>query len=194
MAADPETRAVAVFTFKRPNTIAADGGTQSWRLDPQHIGTFNYAILARCRSKFDAEDDLKHGTAFLLGRVLDIVPSTEPHNVPSRGGKRRWLFRLSEAAPLNIPGWWRFGRWPTVIRSLDEFGINPADHTFQPLSDFLDGAATDHHPTLASPIPSTTDVAERAQRSVSEIIAEHKIGISREIGVSEDQIEISVRF
>ncbi|MCX4195758.1 hypothetical protein OMR07_09230, partial [Methylobacterium organophilum] len=44
------------------------------------------------------------------GNVLDVVPSTEPHNDPSRGGNRRWLFRLSEVAVLDIPDFWQFVR------------------------------------------------------------------------------------
>lgn len=190
MQADPETRAAIVLSFKGSPTIAHDGGTQSWRLDAKHIGTFNYVIVCRCTSKFEAEDDRLHKTAFFLGRVTEVVPSTEPHNDRARGGPKRWLFRISEAAALDIPDFWTFGRWPTVIRSLDEVGIDPADYTFQPLSDFLDADGQ----AAEAALPDATALAERAQRSVAEVIADHKATISSEIGVPVSSIDISIRF
>lgn len=189
---DPNSRAAAVFTYKSIARIAQDGGTQSWRMDAKHIGTFNWVICARCRTEFDAEDDRLHKTAFLLGKVLDVVPSTEPHNDPTRGGNRRWLFRLSEVAVLDIPEFWKFGRWPVSIDTLDAFGINPADYTFRPLSEFLDDAA--EAAITQENARRHDELAIRARRTVSEIIAEHKASISEEIGVPEDRIEISVRF
>src|SRR5215217_205721 len=98
-------KAAIVFTYKSVEHILKDGGTQSWRMHPSHIGTFSYVVCARNRRNAEVEGPEAHGSAFLIGRVRDVVPSTDPAVIAEtqKTGKKRFLIRMAEAAIIDVP-------------------------------------------------------------------------------------------
>lgn len=182
-------QAAVVFTFKGIERICADGGTQSWRMHHSHFGTFEYVICARNRRREDVEGPEGHGSAFLIGKVRDIVPSTE-RNDP---GKPRFLIRMTEAAIIrDRRGFWQWGRWPTHYDSLEALGIDPADYDFKPLPDLLAEVrqtAGGLRPAAASP-----PVPISGRGSWKESIDQAKASLAAELGVEVETIEIAVRM
>src|SRR5580658_2300491 len=98
-------QAAVVFTFKSIEHICNDGGSQAWRMHQSHFGTFDYVICARNRRYKRVEGPEEHGSAFLIGKVRDIVPRTEPPDDPATErddpGKPRFLIRMTEAAIIR---------------------------------------------------------------------------------------------
>ena len=185
-------QAAVVFTFKSIPHICADGGTQSWRMHQSHFGTFDYVICARNRRREDVEGPEEHGSAFLIGKVRDIVPSTE-HDEPD---KPRFLIRMTEAAIIrDKPRFWQWGRWPTHYDSLDALGINPSDYEFKPLAELM-AETQQTYGGFDAPAPAApalpTPVSGR--RSWKEAIEYAKKSLAAELGVDFEAIEIAVRM
>jgi hypothetical protein len=193
-------QAAVVFTSKSIEEICSDGGTQGWRMHQSHIGTFDYVICARNRRGERVKGQEKHGSAFLIGTVRDIVPATKrdgldivPATKLDDPGKPRFLIRMTEAAIIrDKPDFWQWGRWPTHYDNLDALGIDPADYDFKSLSDLCaevrktSGVFVPHEVT--SPSPSAS-----GHRSWKEAIEETKSSLAAELGVEVAAIEIVVR-
>lgn len=94
---------ISVLTFKSIETILADGGTQSWALDRTRAARCDYVVICRNARTREAQGPEPHGTAFLVGKVKDVVASTETPG--------RWLILISEYAKTNVPDQWS-GRNP----------------------------------------------------------------------------------
>jgi len=56
-----------------------------------------------------------HGTAFMIGRISDVVPSTETEG--------RWLVKFDEYARLDIPSFWQGWRNPVRYTTLEELSF-----------------------------------------------------------------------
>src|SRR5690348_5677626 len=93
---------IAVLTYKSLETILSTGGTQSWVLDRPRAKACKYAVLCRNARTRHAEGPEAHGTAFMVGRIKDVVPSADDG---------RWLILFSEYALCDWPDEWR-GRNP----------------------------------------------------------------------------------
>jgi hypothetical protein len=182
-------KAAVVFTFKSIEHICKVGGTQSWRMHQSHFGTFGYVICARNRRRENVEGPEEHGSAFLIGKVRDIVPSTV-HNDPA---KPRFLIRMSEAAIIrDKPGFWQWGRWPTHYDSLEALGIDPSNYVFKPLPEMLAEIRKEHASLNASVAPTLPPPATGS--SWKEAIERAKTSLAIELGVDVEAIEISVRM
>ena len=176
--------AAVVFTFKSIENICSVGGTQSWRMHQSHFGTFDYVICARNRRR-GGEGQEEHGAAFLIGKVRDIVPSTEHHDPD----KPRFLIRMTEAAIITgKPNFWRWGRWPTHYESLDSLGIDPEDYEFKPLSEIL------ANERKRAGVPSSSlSLAGSGVNGWKSTIDRAKTSLAAELVVDVDAISISVR-
>lgn len=178
-------RAAVVFTFKSIEHICSDGGTQSWRMHQSHFGAFDYVICARNRRHPGVEGPEEHGSAFLIGKVRDIVPSSEPY----RPAKPRFLIRMTEAAIIrHKPNFWQWGRWPTHYDDLNALGIDPASYDFKPLPDLL---AEVQQTSGGLIVPSTPSLPARSWK---DSIDRAKTSLAAELGVDVDTIEIAVRM
>src|SRR5688572_5492664 len=66
-----------------------------------------------------------HGSAFLVGRISDVVPA------PDDTG--RWRVKFSEYARITFPGVWKGWRNPVRYTSVEELGIDPSTLCFKPM-------------------------------------------------------------
>lgn len=115
---------VSVLTYKSVDTILATGGTQSWALDRNRASRCDYVVLCRNAKTRAPEGPEPHGTAFLVGKIKDVVPSTETEG--------RWLILISEYALINEPDEWE-GRNPVAYWSDTDYNINFKALSYLPL-------------------------------------------------------------
>lgn len=162
--------AMIILTAKSADTILAVGGTQSWVLDRAHAKRCGYAVLCQNAHSDWGDGKEPHGKAFMVGRVDDVVPSTET--------KGRWLVTFSEYAMIDKPGLWGGWRNPVRYTSLGELGIDAGKLKFKPMP------AVDHE-TAAKPASG--------KRAKGMTIAEAKQGLAETFGVAPDAVEITIR-
>ncbi len=117
---------VSVLTFKSVKTILESGGTQSWVLDPNRAKKCKFAVICRNSKTWEAEGPEDHGTAFMVGLIKDVIPSTEDDG--------RWLIRFSEYALCSWPDQWD-GRNPVAYWTTDDYEVEGGfdDLVFQPM-------------------------------------------------------------
>ena len=116
---------VAVFTFESIDRILNDGGTSEWRVNRHRAQRCVFTVCTRNRYPkvpTPREGTEPHRSAFLLGRVRDVV--TSPGPMP-----KRYLIQFSKYALLDIPEVWVKGteggvRYKTT---LEEFGIDTSE-------------------------------------------------------------------
>lgn len=116
---------ISVLTYKSVDTILEVGGTQSWTLDRNRAAGCDYVVICRNANTRDAEGPEEHGTAFMVGKVKDVVPSTETQG--------RWLIQISEYALVDMADEWD-GRNPVRYWKSDEYDIDFKALDYQPLT------------------------------------------------------------
>lgn len=116
---------ISVLTFKSVQTILQTGGTQSWALEPSRARNCKFAVLCRNANTREAEGNEPHGTAFMVGKISAIVPSTETEG--------RWLILFSGYALCDWADQWD-GRNPVRYWTTDDYaGFDFDALVFQPL-------------------------------------------------------------
>jgi hypothetical protein len=139
--------------------------------------SFSSRIALRAKIQHDEWDfataNQQHGTAFLIGRIAEIVRSGQPG---------RWLIKISEYAEINIPNVWKGWRFPVRYMPLSDFGIDPTRLTFTRLL----GAN-------CSGVKPGVPVATAVNGVVPLSIAEAKRGLAVTFGISDKDIEITIR-
>lgn len=169
-------KAIAIFTFKSREHILAIGGTNSWALNRAHARTFPWVVCCRNANNPAAEGTEPHGSAFIVGRVKDIIPSPEP------GWEHRWLIQMDEYAEVAIPQVWQGWRNPVRYTTLEDLGIDPSTLTFMPM-----------------PAPAEAAIAEIGEIEQAEdapftlTIARAKEGLANTFGVTTEAVEITIR-
>lgn len=156
---------LSVLTFKSVETLLAVGGTQSWALDRNRAKACKYAVVCRNGNHPDVEGTEAHGSAFMVGRISDVVPSTE-----SPG---RWLVLFSEYALCNVGDQWS-GRNPVRFWTTDDY------------NGLIDFEALDFQP-----MPPPVQEENPAPKGLT--IAEAKAGLSLTFGVDPSAVEITIR-
>ncbi len=85
---------ISVLTYKSVETIFDVGGTQSWSMSRERAMGCKYAVVCRNAHHSDVEGREAHHSAFMVGKILDVVPSTETEG--------RWLILFNEYALINV--------------------------------------------------------------------------------------------
>lgn len=166
--------AIAFLTGKPLSAIMQDGGSQSWVLDPKKAIRYSYLVCCRSNKNVSGfQGPEPRGTAFLIGRISEVVDSTETDG--------RWLVKISEFAHVDLPETWQGWRNPVRYTTLEDLGINLATLVFEPMPHLA--------PVTRTPSVERTEVFEAAPLT----IAQAKRGLARAFGVGEDAIEITIR-
>lgn len=160
--------AICVLTARGKERILAEGGSQAWVLDARRARGFEYVVCVQnCGFTDDwGQTSAPHHTAFLVGRLRDVVHSEER--------PERWILRFSEYAEVSVADAWPHLRNPIRYIDLQELGI--------------DVAALEFHP-----MPEPEQEPQPAPRPAGLTIAEAKEGLALTFGVSPSDIEITVR-
>jgi hypothetical protein len=154
---------VSVFTYKSVDTVLKAGGTQSWTLDRARARACKYVVLCRNAHASSVEGSEPHGTAFMVGKIKDVVPSTDNDG--------RWLILISEYALCDWPDEWS-GRNPVAYWTTNDFGEGQA--SFDRLK--------------FKPVPPAN-----YQTTPGLSIADAKVALAHRYDVSPDRIEIVIR-
>lgn len=154
---------ISVLTSKSTETILAEGGSQSWALDRARAARCDYLVVCR-NAHGDPEGPEPHRQAFLVGKVSDVVASTETEG--------RFKILITEYARVSWDDGWEEGRRnPVAYFKDDDF----SDHDGEPV-DFK-----------ALPFQKV----DASARGLS--IAEAKAGLAATFGVPESAIEVTIR-
>ena len=114
--------ALVTFTAKPLETLLHDCGSGDWRLDAERARRCTYLVCTQNRHNADfGAPTAPHGAAFLIGRISEIVRSSQRHD--------RWVVKISEYLECNLPNTWgKSGhlRYPVWYTTLEELGIDLA--------------------------------------------------------------------
>jgi len=170
------TDAIAVYTFKSRERILDNGGTSSWVLNPVNARSFQWVVCCRNANDKATEGPEPHGSAFMVARVRDFVPS------PEKGYEHRYLIRFSEFAEVAVPEAWKGWRNPIKYTTLEELGIDLSTLNFQPMPEVIE--------PFPMPVPDS-EMAEDAPFTLT--IARAKEGLSNAFGVPPEAVEITIK-
>ena len=109
-----------VLTPQGPGRIIEDAAVGPFVFDEKRARRAKLVVCAQTLERPGEEPRAPHLSAFLLGKIRDIVPALEQEaNKPTR-----WLIRLSATAEINLPNAWT-GSWnPIRYTTLSALGID----------------------------------------------------------------------
>ncbi|WP_280442237.1 hypothetical protein [Nocardia brasiliensis] len=165
--------AVVVFTGKSVEKILNEGGSQAWKLDAARAKKCEWLVCTQNAHNYEtfADGSEPHGSAFLIGRISRISPSTKPDEIPGR-----WKIEFSEYARVGVPDVWAGDRNPVRYTNLTALGISVDGLEFQ---------KPEREPD------ATTETTPTASAGLT--IAQAKAGLALNYGVEVDSIEIVIR-
>ena len=180
---------VVLFTAKSTDQIIAEGGTSAWRLDRNRARLCEFAVCSRnAHAGWGTpnkagwiEGTEPHHTAFLIGKIRDVVPC-EPTSDNAKSSEQRYLIQFSEYATVDIPNVWRGDRNPVKYMSLDELRIDPST---------LDWKIMMRPITAKKPVGDTVPVDKLVVTPLT--MAEAKKGLALTFNVPPEAIEITIR-
>lgn len=163
-------KSIVVFTAKSRDTILQEGGTSSWRLDRNNARRCQYAVCTRNAHADWVQGREPHHSAFLVGKVKDVIPSPE--------NERRYLILFSEYAEVKIQDVWTGDRNPVHYVHQNDLPINFEKLNWQRMPEHEERAL---------------EKEDKHQNSGALTIEDAKQGLSRTFGVPADSIEITIR-
>lgn len=108
---------VMLLTSKSLDTMFSEGGSGNWKANENRIRRCRWIVAARNRHTDWSQGKEDHGTAFLIGRVVGVKPSSEYED--------RLVIVFDRYASLNMPNVWPSGyRNPVCYTSLEKLGVN----------------------------------------------------------------------
>jgi hypothetical protein len=165
---------VVVFTRQGVETILRDGGTGRWKLRPNRVLQHRrFAVCTRNAKHPKVEGPEAHRSAFLVGKIKDVVQSS------AKPG-RYWI-KFSEYALVNVPDVWKkIHRNPVKYTMIEELGIDPSTLEWKPM------------PAAKEP-PEPEPKSDVVHPAGGLTITEAKKALARTFGVAPEAIEITVR-
>jgi hypothetical protein len=186
-----KNNAVLVMTARGFDRILKEGGSQAWVLNPDNAIQHEYLVTVQNRNNgaWGGASE-PHGMAFLVGRISDVVPTTDENS-----DGNRYLIKISEYARIAVQHKWRGSNPVRYINLQEELGIDPDKLEFHPMPD--DGALIDHGEDatsipgeIPSPSQSQSPIANNAKLLT---IPQAKAGLAAALGISPDQVEITIK-
>lgn len=178
---------VVVMTARGPERILREGGSQAWVLNPSNAKKHEFLVTVQNRHNgaWGGASE-PHGTAFLIGRISDVVPSTE------EGSEGRYLIRISEYARINVTCGWK-GRNPVRYTTLDELAIELDGIKFLPMPSVktMEEEMGEEISAECEPVPSAAPDLPTKRTFLT--IPEAKEGLAATLGVTIDKIEITIK-
>lgn len=125
------------FTCRGRDRILKDGGSGDWTINPgRALDYVEYVVCCQNLNPKRKGDDWgeashKHGEAFIVGRVKDVVQvKTEPQK------KKRYRFMFSEFATVEVEKMWGKERFPVRYLHESDLPFEISELKFKPLPTF----------------------------------------------------------
>lgn len=106
---------ILVFTHRSTEFLTKLNGSTSWQLNPERAKNCDYVICARNSNSPLANDDFPHSSAFLVGKISNVVQSL---NLPR--DEHRYMIEFLEYAEISIPNVWQGWRSPVIYKNTNE--------------------------------------------------------------------------
>jgi hypothetical protein len=123
------SRAIVAFTAEAIDEIIANAGSQSWAVNKDRARKHEYLVCTRNAHNELTDGSERHGSAFLVGKISDVVVAPSPKR-PNEIG--RSMIKISEYAEIDVPKTWGGWRNPIRYTTLEALGIDPATLAFVP--------------------------------------------------------------
>jgi hypothetical protein len=165
---------IEVLTWWSVDQLVEEGGSGNWVVDRVKARKCEFLVCCRNAHHKETAGPEPHGSAFLIGRISDVVASPRPN---------RWIVKFDEYALVNIKDvWQRYGRSrnPTRYTDLQTLGIDVSKLEFRPVP--KGGKETGFE-----------EPGQAAEGTRGLSIAEAKCGLSITFGVPPEAIEITIR-
>jgi len=176
-----EQNIVVVFTAKSIERILKEGGTSAWRLDRNHARRCAYVVCTRNAHSNWGDGPEDHQSAFLIGKVSDVV-RCQPTPENEEAKDKRYLIKFSEFARVNVPNVWKGDRNPVKYASPADLNIDIASLEWKIMP--VPELGTNSQPE---------DIAGIRQDPKPLTLAEAKRGLAMTFNVPSDAIEITIR-
>jgi hypothetical protein len=131
-----------------------------------------FAVCTRNANADWVEGPELHHSAFLVGKVREVVPSPKHAD--------RCLIEFSEYALVNIPDVWKGDRNPVKYAAIKDLGIDPSTLKWEPM------------PAPAKPRSPVREV-NKPNGVGALTMAEAKKGLALTLGVLPEAVEITIR-
>lgn len=119
--------AIVVFTAESRDEIIRNGGSQSWAVSKERARQQKFLVCVRNAHNELSDGDERHGSAFLVGRISNVVAALHPMRPHETG---RWMIKISDCAVVDMADVWQGWRNPVRYTSLEDIGIEPASLSF----------------------------------------------------------------
>jgi hypothetical protein len=164
---------VCVLTARGIGRVLEEGGSQAWVLDAKRAASCKYVVCVQNRGFAKSGNDwggvsAPHHSAFLVGRLKDVVRSTEEDS------ENRWMLRFSEYAEIDISDSWPGFRNPVLYTSLEELKIDISSLKFEPM-------------------PVNEPVKPISPTDKGLTLAEAKAGLAKTFGVRPEDVQITIK-
>ncbi|WP_157080593.1 hypothetical protein [Methylobacterium variabile] len=179
---------IAVLTERTLDRVLSDGGTAAWTLNRSVARRHRYVVCVRSAPfTSKSEDAPPHGSAFLIGRIQDIV--TAPEN------SKKWLIRFSSISPILFHNSWKKWRNPVKYTSLEELGITGSHKFFSVRSlRARNNLIKSNQSVPSKSVPSKQETSFNDIQIQKNAIEDAKSKLANVFGVSVDAIEINIKL
>ena len=103
---------ILVFTHRSVEFLTKLNGSTSWQLNQRRAMLCDYVICVRNANSGLAEKDISHGSAFLVGKISNVVQSL---NLPR--DEHRYMVEFKEYAEISVPKAWKGWRSPVIYKN-----------------------------------------------------------------------------
>ena len=170
---------IVVFTGESINDILNLGGTSRWRLNSKRALGLPYVVCVRNAKANWTTGTEAHRSAFLVGKICELVPDIEPAK-GNRPEQPRHIIKCSHYALIDIPDLWNKGdQYPVRYMTMADIGIDPSEIKWKPMPQ------GDSSETLEQKDPDAP--AENAVARAKEMLA-------KVFGVAPSAIDIRIRI
>jgi hypothetical protein len=164
--------ATVVLTSETVEQILGNRGTGDWVLSPKKAATCKYVVCCRKVAWNNKKEGIAHRAAFLVGLIAGLHKRPDSENDRNQP---RYLIEFSEYAIFERAEAWKDGRNPVSYKTLRALGIDLRGLKFKPM-------------------PAPVAYANAAGGSDAPMtIAAAKKALAASLGVSPDDIEITIR-
>lgn len=158
---------VVVYTDVRSDEIIREGGLGDWVLDPERASACKFLVCCRKERWSNVDEGVPKRAAFLIGRIKKFAPKAA-----NSRGQRRFFIEISDYVLTKKTDVWQDWRNPVRYDSLKRLGFSQAALKFQSVP-----VRSKRQPSKAAPM-----TIEQAKKALAD-----------SLGISPDQIEITIR-